>query len=157
MLLIFNDIWNYTWTMPGLGWTGAAGAGRLFLPCPHISSNLICLPPWIYKKIIYMPFNDKYIQLTTLNCLALALSSCCSTASACWVLWISKVAPMGWLDVGGGEEWSQLVRLEQIEPKQLGKRTEDNVVQYTEAPMHMYNTELMRLLVELAISWRPNT
>ena len=113
--------------------------------------------PGSTSKIIYMPFNDKYIQLTTLNCLALALSSCCSTASACWVLWISKVAPMGWLDVGGGEEWSQLVRLEQIEPKQLGKRTEDNVVQYTEAPMHMYNTELMRLLVELAISWRPNT
>ena len=72
--------------------------------------------------------------LTTLNCLARALSSCCSTASACCVLWISRVAPMGCGEAGGGEDRVQPSRLEARRDSGEGSLTEDSAVLYTARP-----------------------
>lgn len=58
--------------------------------CPHhISSKLVWLPSdgWNDKNSI-IDQSELCILLTTFNCLALVRNNCCSTASACCVLWI---------------------------------------------------------------------
>ena len=95
-------------------------------------------------------------MLTTLNCLALARSSCCSTASACCVLWTSRVAPIGCEAGGGDEDWSQPRRMEARVANTGGNLSEDSEVLYTASPTPRLITEVTRLLAELAVSWRPS-
>ena len=82
--------------------------------------------------------------ITTLNCLALALSSCCSTASACCVLCTSSVAPMGWAGAGGGAEWSQPSSSPPSQPRLAGRRSLERAEQWTAAPTPRHSTQLTR-------------
>ena len=72
-----------------------------------------------------------------MNCLALALRRCCSMASACCVLCISRVAPIRAVEEGGGgglEERSQPSRESLSWPSTAGRMTELRRVQWTAPP-----------------------
>ena len=92
-------------------------------------------------------------RLTTLNCLALALSSCCSMASACCVLCISSVAPMGDVEEGAGgglEERNQPSRESLSWPSMAGSRNVLSRLQWTAAPTTRLTRLVTRVLGELS-------
>ena len=77
-------------------------------------------------------------------------------ASACWVLWISSVAPIGEVEegVGGGlEARSQPSRESLSWPSMAGSRKLFSRLQWTAAPTTRLTRLVTRVLGELSPTW----